>query len=174
MTNERKLPEGRLGRLVKMAGVGARTGASLLLSRDGEGAAQQAAEVLGTLRGLAAKAGQMVSYEDGLVPETHRASYETALRTLRTAAPTSSPAAIRAVVEEDLGAPIGELFARWEEEPFASASIGQVHRATLLDGRDVAVKVQHPGIARAVESDLENASVLQGIVGALAPRELDT
>ncbi|EYF00922.1 ABC1 kinase family protein [Chondromyces apiculatus] len=174
MTNERKLPEGRLGRLVKMAGVGARTGASLLLSRDGEGAAQQAAEVLGTLRGLAAKAGQMVSYVDGLVPETHRVSYETALRTLRTAAPTSSPAAIRAVVEEDLGAPIGDLFARWEEEPFASASIGQVHRATLVDGRDVAVKVQHPGIARAVESDLENASVLQGLVGALAPRELNT
>lgn len=174
MTDERKLPEGRLGRLVRMAGVGARTGASLLLSKDGAGAAQQAAEVLGTLRGLAAKVGQMASYVDGIVPEAHRASYETALRSLRAAAPTSSPAAIRDVVEEDLGAPIDRLFAEWEELPFASASIGQVHRAVLPDGLEVAVKVQHPGIARAVESDLENASVVQGLVAAVGPRELNS
>jgi predicted unusual protein kinase regulating ubiquinone biosynthesis (AarF/ABC1/UbiB family) len=157
-----------------MAGVGARTGASLLLSKDGAGAAQQAAEVLGTLRGLAAKVGQMASYVDGIVPEDHRASYETALRSLRAAAPTSSPAAIRGVVEEDLGAPIDRLFAEWGELPFASASIGQVHRAVLADGREVAVKVQHPGIARAVENDLENASVVQGLVAAVGPRELNS
>lgn len=173
MTRERKLPEGRLGRLVRMAGVGARTGASLLLSKDGTGAAQQAAEVLGTLRGLAAKVGQMASYVDGMVPEAHRDAYEGAMRSLRAAAPTSSPAAIRAAVEEDLGAPIDRLFAEWEDAPFASASIGQVHRAVLPDGREVAVKVQHPGIARAVESDLENAGVIQGLVSTLGPRELN-
>jgi predicted unusual protein kinase regulating ubiquinone biosynthesis (AarF/ABC1/UbiB family) len=173
MTQERKLPEGRLGRLVRMAGVGARTGASLLLSKDSSGAAQQAAEVLGTLRGLAAKVGQMASYVDGIVPEGHREAYEGAMRSLRAAAPTSAPEAIRSVVEEDLGAPIDELFQVWEDKPFASASIGQVHRAVLPDGREVAVKVQHPGIARAVESDLENAGVLQGLVSTLGPRELN-
>jgi len=173
MTQERKLPEGRLGRLVRMAGVGARTGASLLLSKDSSGAAQQAAEVLGTLRGLAAKVGQMASYVDGIVPEGHREAYEGAMRSLRAAAPTSAPEAIRSVVEEDLGAPIDKLFQVWEDKPFASASIGQVHRAVLPDGREVAVKVQHPGIARAVESDLENAGVLQGLVSTLGPRELN-
>lgn len=175
MTQERKLPTGRLGRLVRLVGVSARTGASLLVSGDaGAAAAAQAAEVLGTLRGLAAKVGQMASYVDGVVPETHRAAYETALRGLRAAAPTSSPAEIRRVVEEDLNAPIDKLFASWEEQPFASASIGQVHRATLEDGRRLAVKVQHPGIDHAIESDLENASVLQGLVATLGPSKLNS
>ena len=174
MAEEKKIPAGRLGRFVRMAGLGARTGASLLLSKDGAGAAQQAAEVLGTIRGLAAKVGQMASYIDGVVPEGQREAYESALRGLRAAAPTSSPAAIRAVVEEDLGAPIDQLFATWEVEPFASASIGQVHRATRADGRAVAVKVQHPGIQKAVESDLENAGMIEGMVGALGPRAMNS
>lgn len=174
MTDERKIPEGRLGRLVRLAGVGARTGASLLRGQSGkELAAQKAAEVLGTLRGLAAKAGQMASYVDGMIPEAQRDTYEKAMRGLRSAAPTSSPAEIRAVVEEELGAPIDKLFAEWEEKPFASASIGQVHRARLEDGREVAVKVQHPGIAKAVESDLDNADVVGGMVSMLGPKELD-
>src|SRR4051812_8074621 len=138
MSDEKKIPEGRFGRLVRLAGLGARTGASLLLSKDGRGAAEQTAEVLGTLRGLAAKVGQMASYVDGLVPEEHQAAYETALRSLRAAAPRSSVSAIRSVVEEDLKAPIAELFSSWEDEPLASASLGQVHRAKLADGRDVA------------------------------------
>jgi predicted unusual protein kinase regulating ubiquinone biosynthesis (AarF/ABC1/UbiB family) len=142
--------------------------------KDGASAAHHAAEVLGTLRGIAAKVGQMASYVDGVVPEEHRASYESAMRKLRAAAPTSSPAAIRGVVEEELGAPINRLFAAWEEEPFASASIGQVHRATLEDGRRVAVKVQHPGIARAVESDLANAGVMEGFAANLGARRWES
>ncbi len=169
----KSLPQGRLGRFVKYAGLGARTGASLLLSRDAKAAAAHAAEVLGTMRGLAAKIGQMASYVDGVVPEAQREVYEKALRSLRTAAPTSSPEAIRHAVEEDLGAPIDRLFAEWETEPFASASIGQVHRATLEDGRRVAVKVQHPGIAKAVESDLANAGVLQSMAGAFMPKNVN-
>lgn len=171
---EKKIPEGRFGRLIRLAGVGARTGASLLLSKDGAAAAKQAAEVLGTLRGLAAKVGQMASYVDGMVPDEHRDAYETSLKSLRAAAPTSSPAAIRGVVEEDLGAPIDKLFASWDDEPLASASIGQVHRASLHDGTRVAVKVQHPGIAAAVESDLENAGVIEAMAGAFGPREMNT
>jgi predicted unusual protein kinase regulating ubiquinone biosynthesis (AarF/ABC1/UbiB family) len=175
MSNEKKLPEGRFGRLRRLAGLGARTGASLLLSRDGgQAAAEQAAEVLGTLRGLAAKVGQMASYVDGMVPESHREAYETALRGLRAAAPTSSPAQIRGVVLEELGAPVEELFAEWHDTPLASASIGQVHRARLFDGREVAVKVQHPGIAAAVSSDLENAGMLQGLVATLGPKQLNS
>lgn len=174
MTDQRRLPASRIGRLTRLAALGARTGAGLLLSKDGASAARHAAEVLGTLRGIAAKLGQMASYVDGVVPEEQRAAYETALRGLRAAAPSSSPAAIRRAVEEDLGAPIEELFTEWEDAPFASASIGQVHRATLPDGRRVAVKVQHPGIARAVESDLDNAGVLEGMLGALGARRFES
>jgi predicted unusual protein kinase regulating ubiquinone biosynthesis (AarF/ABC1/UbiB family) len=162
---DRKIPAGRLGRLTRLAALGARTGASFVASRTGEAAARQAAEVLGTLRGLAAKLGQMASYVDGMVPEAHRDAYEKALSGLRAAAPTSSPAEIRAVVAAELGAPVDELFAEWSHEPFASASIGQVHRAKLANGRVVAVKVQHPQIARAIESDLRNAAVLERTAG---------
>ncbi|HWB76867.1 MAG TPA: AarF/UbiB family protein, partial [Nannocystaceae bacterium] len=168
----RQVPTGRLSRFARMVGVGARTGASLLLSRDGKGAAEHAAEVLGSLRGLAAKVGQMASYVDGFVPDDHRESYERAMGKLLAATPHSSPAAIRALVEAELEAPIAELFASWDDTPIASASIGQVHRATLASGREVAVKVQHPGIDRAIEADLSNAGVIQGMVGALVSKQV--
>jgi predicted unusual protein kinase regulating ubiquinone biosynthesis (AarF/ABC1/UbiB family) len=174
MVQSKLLPAGRIGRIARMAGLGARTGASLLLSRDGKRAAQQAAEVLGSLRGLAAKVGQMASYVDGLVPEAHRDAYELALKGLRAAAPSSPPEAIAELVERELGAPIDRLFSEWTPEPIAAASIGQVHRARLADGRAVAVKVQHPGIERAVESDLQNAGVLEGLIGALGPRAMNS
>lgn len=170
---ERKIPEGRLGRLARLATVGVRTGAGMLLSRSGTGGAQHAAEVLGTLRGLASKVGQMAGYVDGLVPEAQRAAYETSMKALLAAAPKSSPEQIRARVEEELGAPVDRLFARWNDEPLASASIGQVHTAELFDGRQVAVKVQHPGIARAVESDLANAGFLESLVGAMGGQRLE-
>jgi predicted unusual protein kinase regulating ubiquinone biosynthesis (AarF/ABC1/UbiB family) len=168
------VPTGRLGRFVKLAGVGARASVDMLGKRSSEKVAERAAEVLGNLRGLAAKLGQTASYVDGFVPEQHRAVYEKALGALRTAAPHSSADAIRAVVEEELGAPIDKLFATWADDPFASASIGQVHRAELPNGQAVAVKVQHPGIDRAIESDLSNVSLLEGFVGALGPRALNS
>ncbi len=173
MKRERDLPKGRVGRFTRMARLGARTGASLLASKTGEAAAQRAAEVLGEMRGLAAKIGQMASYVDGMVPEAHKEAYEAALTSLRAAAPSSSSAAIRALVEEELSAPIDGVFAEWDDEPFASASIGQVHRARLPDGRPVAVKVQHPGIERAVRADLANARVLQGFIGVMLPKGVD-
>ena len=168
------VPIGRLGRFVKLAGVGARASVDMLSRRGSEKVAERAAEVLGNLRGLAAKLGQTASYVDGFVPETHRAVYEKALGALRTAAPHSSAVAIRALVEEELGAPLDRLFATFAEEPFASASIGQVHRAELPNGQAVAVKVQHPGIDGAIESDLSNVSLLEGFVGALGPRALNS
>ena len=146
-----------------MAWLGARTGAGWAFDASGDKTADKAAEVLGQMRGLAAKVGQMASYVDGVVPESKREAFERALGALRAAAPTSDPEAICSVVEEELGQPPGELFAEWEDVPFASASIGQVHRARLADGRSVAVKVQHPGIAEAVEADLRNAGVMAGM-----------
>jgi predicted unusual protein kinase regulating ubiquinone biosynthesis (AarF/ABC1/UbiB family) len=174
MSKDNDLPTGRLGRFVKLAGVGARASVDMLVSRGSEKVAERTAEVLGNLRGLAAKLGQTVSYVDGFVPETHREVYEKALGALRTAAPRSSPEAIRALVEAELGSPLDQLFAEWSAEPFASASIGQVHRARLNGGQVVAVKVQHPGIDRAIESDLSNVSLLEGFVGVLGPRSLNS
>jgi predicted unusual protein kinase regulating ubiquinone biosynthesis (AarF/ABC1/UbiB family) len=170
---ERRVPRGRLGRLARLAAVGARTGAGLLLDRNGGASAKHAAEVLGTLRGLAAKVGQIAGYVDGIVPDSQRAAYEASMKALLAAAPSSSPAQIRARVEEELGAPIDRLFARWSDQPLASASIGQVHAAALIDGREVAVKVQHPGIASAVESDLANVSMLEGLVGTMVGQRLE-
>src|SRR6185437_12237252 len=89
-------------------------------------------------------------------------------------APKSSSVEIRACVEEQLGAPIDRLFATWNDAPIASASIGQVHAATLADGREVAVKVQHPGVVQAVESDLANASILEGFAGAIGGKRFET
>lgn len=173
MARERSLPTGRLGRVVRLAGVGARAGAGLLFSKNGADAAEYAADVLGTLRGLAAKVGQTLSYVDGIVPEAQRESYERALGKLREAAPRSAPDAIDRLIKEELGAPVSVLFRSFDEQPFASASIGQVHRATLLDGRTVAVKVQHPGIASAIESDLQNAGLMEGLISSLGPKGLN-
>jgi len=172
--SERKLPTGRLERLSQLARVGARTGLSMLASRDGKAAAEQAAELLGTMRGLAAKVGQMASYVDGLVPEAHRDTYERALRGLRTAAPTSSSRTIIEVIERELGEPLPRLFLEFSEQPMASASIGQVHRARLHDGREVAVKVQHPGIERAIETDLANGRIVEAMVSMLGSRAMNS
>jgi predicted unusual protein kinase regulating ubiquinone biosynthesis (AarF/ABC1/UbiB family) len=173
MSEDRQLPGSRLGRFARLAAMGVRTGASILVDRGGGGAAEHAAEVLGNLRGLAAKVGQMASYVDGLVPEQQAPAFEASLKALRAQAPRSSPAAIRALVEEELRAPIDTCFLEWDDVPIASASIGQVHRARLHDGRDVAVKVQHPGIARAVESDLANASLLGSFVDVLGGKRFE-
>ena len=170
--NEKLLPKGRLGRLARLAAVGARTGAGFL-SHRGEGAADYAAEVLGSMRGLAAKVGQTLSYVDGLLPEGQREHYERALGALRAAAPRSSWEAVRGLIESELGAPVTELFSELETASFASASIGQVHRGRLRDGREVAVKVQHPGVAEAIESDLGNARLMEGLVSMLGPRGLN-
>jgi predicted unusual protein kinase regulating ubiquinone biosynthesis (AarF/ABC1/UbiB family) len=174
MSDERKIPAGRLGRLARLANLGARTGASVLLRRSSDDAAQRAAEVLGTLRGLAAKVGQMAGYVDGLIPEEHRDAYQRSMKGLLSAAPTSSPEAVRRKVEEELGAPLLTLFAEWDEAPVASASIGQVHRALLHDGREVAVKVQHPGVIEAVESDLKNAGLVESALAMMGTRKLDS
>src|ERR1041384_6820821 len=115
-------PTRRLARLLRLAEVGARSGGALLYQRGADAAARRAADVLGNLRGLAAKVGQMASYVDGFVPEAQRETCQRALTRLQAAAPRSSPEVARELVERELGRPIEALFVRWEAEPFASAS----------------------------------------------------
>lgn len=172
------VPSGRLGRMTRLGALALGTAGGIVLRRSNEDAAAQAAKVLGNLRGLAAKIGQMASYVDGLVPEDKRDAFETSLRVLRSQAPRSSASDIRAQVETELGDSIDRLFASWDDEPLASASIGQVHRARLHDdvmgGIEVAVKVQHPGIRKAVESDLASAGVLEALAAMTGARRFDS
>jgi predicted unusual protein kinase regulating ubiquinone biosynthesis (AarF/ABC1/UbiB family) len=126
---------------------------------------------LGQMKGAAMKLGQFASFIDTeFIPEEYREIYQEQLAKLRTDAPSMPWEKVAAVLEEEFdGEPLSELFAEIEEEAFAAASIGQVHRARLLDGRRVAVKIQYPGIAEALEADLRNAGTIVRLARALAP-----
>jgi predicted unusual protein kinase regulating ubiquinone biosynthesis (AarF/ABC1/UbiB family) len=124
--------------------------------------AEEAFATLGDLKGLALKFGQMAAYMDGVLPEEYRAVYQKVLARLLAQAPSLPWAAIEPVVAGELG-PVAQAFAEFEREPFAAASIGQVHRARLHDGREVAVKVQYPGVERAIHADFKNASMLKAM-----------
>ena len=77
---------------------------------------------------------------------------------------------MRKVIEEEMGEPLKESFAEFDEEPIAAASIGQVYRAKLHDGRDVAVKVQYPGVNTAVRSDMQNLGVILRLMRRITPQ----
>ncbi len=122
------------------------------------------------MRGAAMKVGQTLSAVDmGLVPEAIRPEFQEILATLQQGAKPVSFKAIRKVVEEDLDEKFSEVFATFDETPIAAASIGQVHRATLHDGREVAVKVQYPGIAEAIHADLQNLRLGLKLLATIAP-----
>ncbi len=133
--------------------------------------AKQIVAVLGTMKGAAMKLGQVMSFLDlGLVAEEHRDEFQRELAKLRDAAPTVSFKQMRRVIEDDLEEPISEVFASFEEEPIAAASIGQVYRATLKDdGREVAVKVQYPGVANAVRADMQNLDMIMRVLKRMTP-----
>jgi predicted unusual protein kinase regulating ubiquinone biosynthesis (AarF/ABC1/UbiB family) len=132
--------------------------------------AKQIVAALGTMKGAAMKLGQVMSFLDvGLVPEQHREEFQRELGKLRDAAPTVSFKQMRKVIEDDLEEPIDEVFATFDEEPIAAASIGQVYRATLHDGREVAVKVQYPGVAGAVRADLQNLDMILRLLKRMTP-----
>ena len=132
--------------------------------------ADEIVERLGSMKGAAMKLGQVLSTVDmGLVPEAEREAFKTKLGALRDAAEPVAFADVRKVLEADLGRPLTEAFASFEQEAFAAASIGQVHRARTHDGAQVAVKVQYPRIAEAVEADLRNINVLFPLIRRMAP-----
>jgi predicted unusual protein kinase regulating ubiquinone biosynthesis (AarF/ABC1/UbiB family) len=132
--------------------------------------AAQLARQLGQMKGAAMKIGQVLSTVElpGL-SEEGQAEFREALAELRDNAPRFGFEDIRAVIQDDLGGPISAQFASFDEEAFAAASIGQVHRATTLEGDEVAVKVQYPGVAEAVEVDLRNLHLILRLVKRMAP-----
>ena len=120
-------------------------------------------KTLGEMKGLPLKLGQMASYIDGLAPPGYEEKFQQVLKKLQAKAPPLSREAAVKVVTAELGPP-EEIFAEWEADPFAAASIGQVHRALTRSGDHVAVKVQYPEIDRAIENDLKSISLLESMV----------
>ncbi len=133
--------------------------------------ADHLAEVLGDMKGAAMKLGQLLSFVDLDLPDETRAAYHQALAQLRDAAPPFDTEAILAVVEDEYGEPVGDVFTTFDPVPLAAASIGQVHAATLEDGREVVVKVQYPGVAEAVRADLRNAEAFAPLARFLSPNQ---
>ncbi|HYV79795.1 MAG TPA: AarF/ABC1/UbiB kinase family protein [Streptosporangiaceae bacterium] len=129
--------------------------------------AEDVADTLGTMKGVMMKIGQMASYvDDGLSPGVRRT-----LSRLQDSVPPMSGELAAQVVREELGLPPERAFARWDPQPIAAASIGQVHRAVTLDGRAVAVKVQYPGIAETIAADLRNVALLRRMLRITAPAQ---
>lgn len=182
----RQLPEGRLARGGKLGSLAAKQavrGAGTRLSMIGRSerarkllaeqatidAAESLVTVLGTMKGAAMKVGQMLSViELDLVPEPHREQFRDKLAALRDQAPRVSFDAMRKVIEGELGQ-LSTVFADFDESPAAAASIGQVYRARLRDGRDVAVKVQYPGVQQAVRADMKNLALVLKLVHTVWP-----
>lgn len=141
----------------------------MLAQRSTMEAAEQLIEVLGSLKGAAMKLGQMLSMLDlDLVPESHRDEFRKKLAVLCDQAPTTPFSTMRPVVEQSCG-PLTRVFRDFDEAPIAAASIGQVYRATLRDGRDVAVKIQYPGVDAAVRSDLRNLALFAKMLKPMWP-----
>jgi predicted unusual protein kinase regulating ubiquinone biosynthesis (AarF/ABC1/UbiB family) len=118
--------------------------------------AERVAETMGQMKGAFMKLGQMLSFVTDDIPE----EYRVALASLQAAAPPMDLALLRDVAEKELGKPLERAFARFDAEPIAAASIGQVHRAQLPSGEEVVVKIQYPGVGEAIKADLDNVAVL--------------
>ena len=123
------------------------------------------------MKGVAMKAGQVLSVVDlDAVPPAYRDEVQATLAELRDSAPSVSfTGDAHACSSASYGERLDRVFATFDEEPVAAASIGQVYRATLDDGREVAVKVQYPGIDAAVRADLQNLVPLLRIAKQIAP-----
>jgi predicted unusual protein kinase regulating ubiquinone biosynthesis (AarF/ABC1/UbiB family) len=187
MSDDAKIPRGRVRRSAKLGsalgGQAARyAGTRAAGLARGEDAARDALETrhletaaamvsaLGEMKGAAMKLGQLASFVDTeLLPPEYAEIYQEQLAKLRTSAPPMPWRRVESVLDEEYDEPISEHFSEFEQEAFAAASIGQVHRARLLDGRRVAVKIQYPGVAEALESDLRNAGVIVRLARAIAP-----
>jgi len=170
-----KLPTSAFGRLRRTASAGARAGLGVLTGRlrGGDGslgslapeALAKLVESFGELKGVAMKAGQILSYVDAsLAPEARELLAVLQIHSQ----PTPFPA-IEEAIRGDLGSRAEALLARIEREPVATASIGQVHRAMREDGTAVAVKVRHPGIEAAIRADFKAAAIGKILAHVMAP-----
>jgi predicted unusual protein kinase regulating ubiquinone biosynthesis (AarF/ABC1/UbiB family) len=131
--------------------------------------AEQLFQVLGQLKGGAMKLGQALSVFEAALPEEVAAPYRAALTKLQEAAPPLPAAAVHKVLAAELGPEWRAQFQVFSDVPAAAASIGQVHRATWSDGREVAVKIQYPGAGPALLSDLRQLSRLARVFAAMTP-----
>ena len=188
MGEDRKIPRGRVRRSAKLGSAlgtqatkyaGTRAAAVARSAEDKESrlearhleTAMKMVSVLGEMKGAAMKLGQLASFIDTeFLPPEYAEIYHRELAKLRTSAPPMSWEQVSEVLEEEYqGENLSDLFAEIEPEAVAAASIGQVHRGRLIDGRAVAVKIQYPGVAEALEADLANAGMLVRLAKALAP-----
>lgn len=165
------LPTSALGRMRRTATAAARAGTSHLLGRlrgrpeaDAE-ALRRLVVSLGQLKGVAMKMGQILSYIDASTPPELRQL----LAVLQKSSQPTPFAVVEQVLREELGPRASRLLQTLERRPVSTASIGQVHRGRLEDGRPVAVKVLHPGIAEAIRSDFRTAQTGKALVKLIAP-----
>ena len=182
-----KLPSSRLGRTARVGGLvtgqglrwaGMRTANRLRTPERAEAAqnertaalVNELVDQLGQMRGAAMKLGQMLSLiEFEGLPAEEREALQARLASLRDDVPPVPFSQLERLISRELGRPLDQVFSEFDEHALAAASIGQVHRAVTVAGDDVAVKVQYPGVAEAVETDLRNAMLLVPLVHRLAP-----
>jgi len=126
--------------------------------------AARVAAILGELKGAYVKAGQFAALRYDALPAGARAAFES----LQDRVPALPFASVRTVVESELGAPLEERFAAFDPVPLGAASVAQVHRARLPDGREVAVKVQHPWLAASLPADVALLRRLYALWGRIA------
>ena len=184
--SDRPIPTGWLQRGAKLAGQTSKTTfrflgtqarkigatperAQELLGGFHQRNASQLVSMLGEMKGAAMKLGQLASFYEFGMDNPYLDTYRDALTMLQNSAPPMDPEASKKVIEEEFGRPVDEVYATFEDEAVAAASIGQVHRATLPSGEMVAVKVQYPGVDAAVRADLRNLSALTKLSVAIAP-----
>lgn len=183
----RSIPAGRIRRTAKIGGLlGAEaarsyaTKAANIVRSDDERKAANArrrletagnvVDALGQMKGAAMKVGQMASLmEWGRLPPDERDGLQAKLAELRNSAPRAPFRDMKKVIEQDLGDRVSNLFAEFDTDAAAAASIGQVYRARLHDGREVAVKVQYPHVATAVRADLQNLGLVMRAAKRFAP-----
>lgn len=171
--DDSKLSTGRFARLAKLASMSAKLstdvvsrGVKRFTNKDeptsifSAGAAEKLVATLGDLKGLAMKMGQQISMDPDLLTPEVRA----VIARLQNQAPPMPYARVREVITQQLGRSPEEAYLEFSEAPLASASLGQVHLAKLHDGTRVAVKVQYPDIANALQADLENLSAMVSVV----------
>jgi predicted unusual protein kinase regulating ubiquinone biosynthesis (AarF/ABC1/UbiB family) len=134
-----------------------------------EKAANQLFTVLGELKGGAMKVGQALSVIEAAIPEQFGEPYREALTKLQREAPPLPADKVHRVLDSQLGTKWRERFTSFDDEPIASASIGQVHKAVWSDGREVAVKIQYPGADGALRADLKTMKRMVSVFKQLAP-----
>ncbi|MCB1732414.1 MAG: AarF/ABC1/UbiB kinase family protein, partial [Halieaceae bacterium] len=183
--NHRSIPTSRVGRLARVARMAGGVAGGMLAEgtrqlRAGKrprardmlltpANARRVADQLATMRGAAMKVGQILSMDTGDFLPRELADI---LARLRSDARYMPVAQLRKVMDEAYGEDWEELFYGFEMKPLAAASIGQVHKTVAPDGREIVLKVQYPGVAASIDSDVDNIAALLRMSGLL-PAELD-